>query len=114
MTKRARRPYKLTWCITKLMCLCVIQAQDELAGELGDGVGDDQESQEAIRQLTWCITILMCLCVIQAQDELAGELGDGVGDDQESREAIQAHLVYNQVDVCVCYSGPGRVGWGAR
>ena len=49
MTKRAGRPYKLTWCITILMCLCVIQAQDELVGELGEGVGDDQESREAIQ-----------------------------------------------------------------
>ena len=49
----------LTWCITILMCLCVIQAQDELAGELGDGVGDDQESREAIRQLTSTIDSLL-------------------------------------------------------
>jgi len=49
MTKRAGRPYKLTWCITILMCLCVIQAQEEHAGELSEGVGDDQESREAIQ-----------------------------------------------------------------
>ena len=57
--------FKWTDCLDKSLCvlkmtkLTILQAQEELAGELGEGVGDDQESREAIRQLTSTIDSLL-------------------------------------------------------